>query len=120
MAPAPNSASDASRATPSRADVFAKRVSGQWTAVSVSISVIGSEMAKTTKSATPKADRRKSVNPASTTPATANGAVSISESEIARRAFEKYCARGGEHGRALDDWLQAERELRQALTASSN
>lgn len=30
---------------------------------------------------------------------------------IARRAQEIYEARGGEHGRALDDWLQAEREI---------
>ena len=27
---------------------------------------------------------------------------------IARRAHEIYEARGGEHGRALEDWLQAE------------
>jgi hypothetical protein len=30
---------------------------------------------------------------------------------IARRARELYEARGGEHGRDLDDWLQAEREI---------
>jgi hypothetical protein len=30
---------------------------------------------------------------------------------IARRAHEIYEARGGEHGKALDDWLQAEREI---------
>ena len=30
---------------------------------------------------------------------------------IARRAHELYEARGGEHGRALEDWLQAEREI---------
>jgi hypothetical protein len=31
--------------------------------------------------------------------------------KIARRAHEIYQARGGEHGKALDDWLQAEREV---------
>lgn len=31
---------------------------------------------------------------------------------IRRRAYEIYCARGGFHGRDVDDWLQAERELR--------
>lgn len=31
---------------------------------------------------------------------------------IARRAYELYTARGGDQGRDLDDWLQAERELR--------
>lgn len=32
--------------------------------------------------------------------------------EIARRAYELYCERGCEPGREMDDWLQAERELR--------
>lgn len=31
--------------------------------------------------------------------------------DIARRAYDLYLARGGEHGHDLDDWLQAEREL---------
>jgi hypothetical protein len=30
---------------------------------------------------------------------------------IARRAHEIYEARGGQHGKALEDWLQAEREI---------
>jgi hypothetical protein len=30
---------------------------------------------------------------------------------IARRAHELYEARSGENGRALDDWLRAEREI---------
>jgi hypothetical protein len=30
---------------------------------------------------------------------------------IARRAHEIYVARGGVHGKDLDDWLQAEREI---------
>jgi hypothetical protein len=30
---------------------------------------------------------------------------------IAARAHAIYEARGGEHGRALEDWLQAEREI---------
>ena len=30
---------------------------------------------------------------------------------IARRAHEIYEGRGGVHGKALDDWLQAEREV---------
>ena len=32
-------------------------------------------------------------------------------SRIARRAHEIYEARGGNDGRDLDDWLQAEREV---------
>ena len=30
---------------------------------------------------------------------------------IARRAYELFLARGGAHGRDVEDWLQAEREL---------
>lgn len=33
--------------------------------------------------------------------------------EIRRRAFEIHIEHGGIHGCDLDDWLQAERELRQ-------
>jgi hypothetical protein len=32
---------------------------------------------------------------------------------IAARAYELYLARGGTHGADMDDWLQAERELRE-------
>ncbi len=35
--------------------------------------------------------------------------------EIRIRAYEIYCARGGEPGRELDDWLEAERQLRAGL-----
>jgi hypothetical protein len=30
---------------------------------------------------------------------------------IAKRAYERYGARGYQHGSALDDWLEAEREI---------
>lgn len=33
--------------------------------------------------------------------------------EIARRAHEIFLARGGEDGRDVEDWLRAERELRE-------
>jgi hypothetical protein len=33
--------------------------------------------------------------------------------EIARRAYQLYEDRGGEHGRDQEDWLRAEREVRQ-------
>jgi hypothetical protein len=35
------------------------------------------------------------------------------EDAIARRAYEIYESRGGDHGGDLDDWLQAEREVRE-------
>jgi hypothetical protein len=37
---------------------------------------------------------------------------------IARRAHEIYDARGGEHGKAMEDWLQAEREIDAASETS--
>jgi hypothetical protein len=37
---------------------------------------------------------------------------------IAIRAHEIYEARGGQHGTALEDWLQAEREVDDEIEAS--
>jgi hypothetical protein len=37
--------------------------------------------------------------------------VAITHEDIAQRAYALYEARGREDGHALDDWLQAEREL---------
>jgi hypothetical protein len=39
------------------------------------------------------------------------GAAPNGHDEIARRAYERYVDRGGEHGYDLEDWLQAEREV---------
>ena len=41
----------------------------------------------------------------------------VTGSDVARRSYELYLARGCAHGHDLDDWLQAERELRQPSTA---
>lgn len=40
------------------------------------------------------------------------------QEEIERRAYEIFVARGSVHGGDLDDWLQAERELRKTQTTS--
>ena len=45
-----------------------------------------------------------------------DGAVNVTDIDIARRAYELYLARSGEHGHDVEDWLQAEQELRR-LTA---
>ena len=47
----------------------------------------------------------------SSTPALDKG-TGLTDRAIARRAFEIFCERGCEHGHDLDDWLQAEREVR--------
>ncbi len=36
----------------------------------------------------------------------------LSRDQVARRAFERFVSRGFSHGRALEDWLEAEAELR--------
>jgi len=38
----------------------------------------------------------------------------LDRERVASRAYELYIARGGQHGRALEDWLEAEQELLQA------
>jgi hypothetical protein len=41
----------------------------------------------------------------------APGAARPHDDQIARRAYERFEQRGREHGRDLEDWLEAEREL---------
>jgi hypothetical protein len=43
----------------------------------------------------------------------------VTDGDIARRAFELYCDRGREDGHDVDDWLNAERELRDASSSSA-
>jgi hypothetical protein len=38
--------------------------------------------------------------------------VTPSPEEVRRRAYEIYCGRGGKDGCDVDDWLEAERQLR--------
>lgn len=43
----------------------------------------------------------------------------ISPTAIAKRAYEKYLARGAQHGQDVNDWLEAERELRNEILRKS-
>jgi hypothetical protein len=52
-------------------------------------------------------ERQPSTAPDTSTPARREPRLT----RIATRAHEIYEARGGQHGRDLDDWLQAEREI---------
>ena len=38
---------------------------------------------------------------------------------VAKRAYELYLERGSQHGADLDDWLEAERQLKPATSSSS-
>jgi hypothetical protein len=70
---------------------------------------------------------RRKTDDALNTPAAdgaANGAGGMAtmpgpaDDRIAQRAYEFYQARGGGDGNDLDDWLQAERELRGGQSSS--
>ncbi len=41
----------------------------------------------------------------------------VTHSDVARRAYDLYLARGGEHGHDADDWMEAEHELQRASSA---
>ena len=43
----------------------------------------------------------------------------VGETDIARLAFELFERRGGEHGHDIEDWLAAERELRETVTTAA-
>jgi hypothetical protein len=48
-----------------------------------------------------------------------NGPAIVTEHDIARRAYELYLARDREPGHDLEDWLAAERELRERLRSTA-
>jgi DUF2934 family protein len=52
-------------------------------------------------------------------PAAALHSTAPSRDDVARRAFELYCERGGQDGQDVQDWLEAERELRQAASTAA-
>ena len=43
----------------------------------------------------------------------------IAHDAVAHRAYEIYMSRGGAHGHDIDDWLQAEHELQDALVRAT-
>ena len=47
-------------------------------------------------------------------------ALILSHAEIANRAYELFLAAGAPHGRDLEHWLQAERELRTRSVSAGN
>jgi len=68
------------------------------------------------------ATRRTASVPTTTSmepPSEAAFASEVTETDIARRAFELYCDRGRQDGHDVDDWLNAESELRVASNSSA-
>src|SRR5262245_43529333 len=60
------------------------------------------------KSGAPARNRRRS-DKTPNREMTSEGAIT---DRVALRAYERFLARGGEHGRDVEDWLEAEREIR--------
>ena len=46
-------------------------------------------------------------------PETINRQGAVDEGDIAQRAYRRFEERGYEHGHDMEDWLEAEREMRQ-------
>jgi Protein of unknown function (DUF2934) len=63
--------------------------------------------------------RASSVRPPRTVrpPKSPNRSAHLTGSDIARRAYDLYLARSCEDGYDVEDWLQAERELRRSTAA---
>ena len=67
------------------------------------------------KPANSKTKRAKVAAPANgATTSGPNGSAPVTDADVARRAYDLYLARGGEPGHDVEDWLQAERDLRDA------
>ena len=70
-----------------------------------------------------KSLRRKGDNvvsmPAAASPHNALAGLEVTDGDIARRAFDLYCARGQQDGHDIDDWLSAERELRTGVSSTA-
>ena len=50
-------------------------------------------------------------------PSSPAGPATVTNSDVARRAYDLYLARGCAHGFDVEDWLQAERELRGTISS---
>ena len=61
-----------------------------------------------------KSRKRVTVDPVAPQDSGDTTAAVLDRERVASRAYELYIARGGQHGRALEDWLEAEQELLQA------
>ncbi len=52
-------------------------------------------------------------------PAASSTTVKVPHDKIAMRAYEKWCKAGKPHGRHMQDWLEAERELAAEYTKAA-
>jgi hypothetical protein len=66
-----------------------------------------------------KPTRRRSDNVVAMHSAGQEDSFVVDRGETARRAYELFCERGQVHGHDLDDWLLAERELRETRSSTA-
>ena len=66
----------------------------------------------TAAAAAPKPKRARAASRPTAAPPETPPTDEPSPDDIRRRAYERYLERGGNHGRHFDDWLEAEKELR--------
>jgi hypothetical protein len=59
-----------------------------------------------------RAEKRRQSTANEPTRAQAREHRDLDSEQVARRAYERFEARGGEHGRDQEDWFSAEQELR--------
>ena len=82
---------------------MAKRPTARTKAAEPAAPAAAPKPKRTRAAAGPRAAEQTPIGPPAAEP---------SDDDIRRRAFERYQARGGNHGRHFDDWLEAEKELR--------
>ena len=70
------------------------------------------------KSAKRKPKKAVATTAARSTKSLLNRSARVTEHAIARRAYDLYLTRGCEDGHAVEDWLQAECELREAASST--
>ena len=68
------------------------------------------------KSAERKTNEAVTKAAARSTKSLTDGRAKVTDRDIARRAYDLYLVRGRAQGHDVEDWLQAERELRRSLT----
>jgi len=71
-------------------------------------------MAKKNPESAARRTTRRPTAGAAPSPGVADAAVrSVTHEEVAEAAYRRYLKRGGGHGGDFDDWVEAERELRE-------
>jgi len=80
----------------------------------------GKEPAASRSLTMPNEQRRRKSDAVRRSPARTGSRGAVTDDAIRSRAYQLYEARGGEPGADMDDWLRAERELREPTDGTDN